>query len=839
MPRTNLPHIVVSNRKDAKSYQSVGRGGGKQKRPSIGNKSAHIQSLISKFDRSSRSAHREREARLAASLPSKDGIYLRIRSFPGHKLSYRKLELKSVNIRVLHHQIVSKEEGEIEEAVIYIPFGGIQRFLSRLEDYRRDIEGEKKDNPAQKDLIEYIASIEAAVLDQFWQDPRDKKPTQDMVWVEVWIWTDDLTSDEGRSERLNGVRDICRRLQIEVKGEDLHFVERSVMMVYANEAVLIELLKSSDFISEFRLAKSIVQFFADLEPEDQQEACQNLLGRVEIDENAGEISVTILDKGVNREHPLLKPFLQRDDRHTINPDWGKGDDDGHGTEMAGLAIYGDLGSALQITEPIYVGHILESSKFLPPRGNNSKELYGDYTKQAISLPAIQAQDRKRIVNMAVTADDDIDRGRPSSWSAAVDDICHNEGLLFMVSAGNNENRDLWNLYPKGNLLAPVQDPGQAWNAVTVGAYTQLSQLNDPDLQNYKVVAENGQLSPFSTTGNEFESQWPVKPDVVFEGGNLMKAPDGFISAGEDELSILTTAHEIDKRLFATTWATSAATARASDFTARLQRAYPEFWPETIRGLMIHSAEWTQGMEDQFEELGIDLNKKSGYHKALKVFGYGVPSFQKARHSADNSLSLIAESEIQPFIKEKGESPKFNELHIYELPWPKEELLALAETEVELKVTLSYYIEPMPGSRGNKDKYRYASHQLEFQVSNPGENVEEFSLRMGEKLEDENYRDARKRISHGENRWIYGVNSRNSGSIHSDRMKMTGAEMADCNLVAVYPKTGWWYTRNSQKKYNSTTRYSLIIGLSTPEEDVDLYTPVSTQIEMPIDIEIET
>ncbi|MGF1670895.1 MAG: S8 family peptidase [Balneolaceae bacterium] len=838
MPRTNLPHIVVSNRKNTKPYQSVGRGGGKQKRPSIADKSAHIQSLIRRFNRVYRTALREKDTRLAESLPARDGIYLRIRSFADHKLSYKKLELKRVNIRVLHHRTVREEEGEIEEAVIFIPFDGIQRFLSRLEDYRRDIETENRDNPAQKDLVEYIASIETAVLHQFWQDPIDKKPAQDMVWVEVWIWTDDLTSDEERSKRLNGVREICRRLQIEVKEEDLHFAERSVMMVNANEIVLTELLKSSEYISEFRLAKSAVQFFADLEPEDQREACQNLLDRIEIDENAGEISVTILDKGVNREHPLLNSFLQRDDRHSINPEWGKGDDDGHGTEMAGLAIFGNLGSAIESTEPVYVGHILESSKFLPPRGKNPKELYGDFTKQAISLPTIQARDRKRIVNMSVTADDDIDRGSPSSWSAAVDEICHNEGLLFMVSAGNNDIRALWELYSTGNLLAPVQDPGQAWNAITVGAYTQLSQLTDPDLVNHEVVADNGQLSPFSTTGNEFESQWPVKPDVVFEGGNLMRAPDGFISAGEDDLSILTTSHEIDKRLFSTTWATSAASAQASAFAAKLQRAYPDFWPETIRGLMIHSAEWTQGMKDQFDELGIDLSRKSGYHKALKIFGYGVPSLHKAKHSADNSLSLIAESEIQPFINENGKL-RFNELHIYQLPWPKEELLALADTEVELKVTLSYYIEPMPGSRGNKDKYRYASHQLEFQVSEPGDDVESFSLRMGEKLDNEDFRDTQKRISHREDRWEYGVNSRNSGSLHSDRMKMTAAEMADCNLIAVYPKTGWWYTRNSQKKYNSTTRYSLIIGLSTPSAEVDLYTPVSTQIEMPVEIDINT
>ncbi|CAN5237813.1 hypothetical protein BH23BAC3_BH23BAC3_27770 [soil metagenome] len=164
MPRTNLPHIVVSNRKDAKPYQSTGRPGG-SRRPAIRNKLSHVRSLIRRFDRVRRVATTEKRRREAVSLPARDGIYLRVRSFAGHRLSYEKLELKSVNIRVLHHRTVSEEVGEIEEAVIYIPSDGIQRFLNRLEAYRRDIEKEKTEKPAQKDLIEYIASIESAVLD--------------------------------------------------------------------------------------------------------------------------------------------------------------------------------------------------------------------------------------------------------------------------------------------------------------------------------------------------------------------------------------------------------------------------------------------------------------------------------------------------------------------------------------------------------------------------------------------------------------------------------------------------------------------------------------------------
>ena len=52
--------------------------------------------------------------------------------------------------------------------------------------------------------------------------------------------------------------------------------------------------------------------------------------------------------------------------------------------------------------------------------------------------------------------------------------------------------------------------------------------------------------------------------------------------------------------------TSPATALASRMAARLISAYPDYWPETIRGLMVHSARWTPAMEQACEPL---LNDK--------------------------------------------------------------------------------------------------------------------------------------------------------------------------------------------------------------------------------------
>ena len=75
-----------------------------------------------------------------------------------------------------------------------------------------------------------------------------------------------------------------------------------------------------------------------------------------------------------------------------------------------------------------------------------------------------------------------------------------------------------------NDLEPVDDPAQAWNALTIGAFTEKVDIIDPDFADYTPIAPAGELSPRSRTSVIWDRQWPVKPDVVFEGGNL--AHDG-------------------------------------------------------------------------------------------------------------------------------------------------------------------------------------------------------------------------------------------------------------------------------------------------------------------------
>jgi len=166
--------------------------------------------------------------------------------------------------------------------------------------------------------------------------------------------------------------------------------------------------------------------------------------------------------------------------------------------------------------------------------------------------------------------------------------------LFLVSAGNTNQNLFGNCDYLETCHLPeneIESPAQAWNAICVGAYTEKNVL--PPGQPGVAVAPVGDLSPSSRTAS-WLSHWPIKPDVVLEGGNwLVNGPPPPL--GHSALSLLTTDHRFPLRAFTTCAETSAATALAARAITLLWSDYPKLWPETIRALFVSSARWTKQM----------------------------------------------------------------------------------------------------------------------------------------------------------------------------------------------------------------------------------------------------
>ena len=837
MATDRFQHIMLEGPSNQEEFTSIPKRGNRQRIPSR-NRASHSAFVRRKLEQ----ALKEPDGDRTAMHVDRNGVYIEFISDPNADLVTKSLEdlrskkIRLLNVRTIIKPFLNEDTGEFEDqdvtyATVYVAHEKKGHFFEKIQQYVE--EETPKGDPRNAPLINSIGDIRKALLvESFWQDPGVSPPADDPEWCEVWLSSD---SDDviGRFESL------LLQLQIQAKDGVVKFPERSVKVVLVNNEQLELLTTHSDDIAEYRRAKATAAFWTEMENRDQAEWVENLLARTRVEQDS-DVAVCILDTGINNGHPLIAPVLDDENCLAYDPSWGTHDHDCHGTLMAGLAAYGDLQGCLENGDRIDVRHHLESVKILPqPPEENQPNLWGYVTAQGISRVEIQSPDTKRILGMAVTVDDTRDRGRPSSWSGAVDQLAsgaddYNQ-RLFIVSAGNLTDTPTSETYPNAQTTDSVHDPAQAWNALTVGAYTNLIDIHDESLDGYEPLASQGELSPFSTSSSLWEDKWPIKPEIVMEGGNAVCDEHGQALTCDD-LSLLSTWWQPTESHFSPFHATSAAAAQAAWFAAQLQCEYPHIWPETIRALMVHSANWTDALKRQF----LADDSKTSYAQLLRICGYGVPDLERALYSAKNSLTLISQAELQPFDKkpkEKGSGYQTKDMHLYELPWPKEVLLGLPpETEVQMRITLSYFVEPGPGEIGWKDRYRYASHVLRFDVNSPGESQVEFMKRINKaaREEDEEKPDTESPRDH----WKIGSNARHKGSIHSDIWDGTAAELASSNLVAVYPAQGWWRLRSHLGRAERKTRYALIVSITTPEETVDIYTPVATELGITVPVEIE-
>ncbi|MCC5841858.1 MAG: S8 family peptidase [Opitutales bacterium] len=784
---------------------------------------AHAQFLKRKLEEAWKTA----EQQVAVTHSERTGSYLEFKCDPGAAFVIKSLEdLRSKKVRLMNIREVVENDAIVTYATVYIAHEKKGHFFKKLEKYLRE--------DGKTELINRLTDIRSALLvESFWTDNRELSPIPGLEkeFIEVWLSSD---APEARAS----FQAVCQKLEIEETSENLVFPERQVVVVKANKAALENLTLHFDQIAEYRRAKETAAFWLELETAEQASWVEHLRERLKVDV-ASKVSVCILDTGVNRKHPLIEPLLATDDCHTVEHAWASDDHKGHGTLMAGVCGFGDLKAALDSSEAIQISHKLESVKILPPRGSNPPHLWGDVTKQALYIAEIAQNERKRVLCLAITATDDRDRGRPSSWSGLVDKLASgaDDGIqrLFIIAAGNAGSvSDVIANYPDALTLESVHDPAQSWNALTVGAFTELSRLTDAQLNGYDPLAAPGGISPFTSTSSTWDDKWPLKPDVLMEGGNLAVDRKGAYDESDD-LCVISTYHDTTKRLLEGFNMTSAATAKAAWMAAQIQAKYPELWPETVRGLIVHSAQWTDKLCEQF--LNTRKPSKTEIKRLIRICGWGVPSLERALASTKNNLTLFAESTIQPFTK--GSSGyKANEMHLYSIPWPKEELLGLPpETVVTMRVTLSYFVEPSPGEIGWKDRYRYMSHGLRFELNAPGETHERFLSRISSAIERDD--DDNEQNASTSDFWLLGSDARHKGSLHSDIWcKGSAQDLADSNYLAIFPIKGWWSTRKHLHKGESDCRYSLIVSIQTPAPEVDLYTPVSTQIGIPTPVQIE-
>ena len=312
-------------------------------------------------------------------------------SFPDIDLAFESLSREKSGIELLNvRRDDSRAEGEVTQATVFVPDGKITHFEDLIRDYvdqKKDARGHPRDNQR---LVDAILRIRAATLRALWTDTSEF-PSEDegALWWEVW-----LPAGKDRQGVLSGFRARVEAMEpgfaaaiesnnsmdtqtvdasMRVAEGQIYFPERTVILVHASVTQMQQSILLLNSIAELRRARDTAEFIDSLLPDEQQEWLDNLIARSIYPLEGDTVPhVCLLDTGVNRGHRLLEPALAASDVHTVQPSWGTDDGDGHGTEMAGLALAGNLLEHLVTGDTIHFPHRLESVKLLPFDGANGE-----------------------------------------------------------------------------------------------------------------------------------------------------------------------------------------------------------------------------------------------------------------------------------------------------------------------------------------------------------------------------------------------------------------------------------------------------------------------------------
>jgi hypothetical protein len=838
IPPHDRPHFRIERFLTAPRYVSPRTG--RTERPLSGDRREQAVRLVSELSVAFIAARERVAARAVATRRKSPGVYVELHSQPGKAIP----ELTWVK-KGLRLGAVRPSEEDTQVGTLFIPDKSRHFLEEKLRSYGEDVTTAGK--VPNRDRFENLASIYPATVLSLWADSRALPSDEDAkLWWECWTWRD-------RVEELRGV---SQELGFDRSDHSLRFPDLEIILVRGSISQMQDMITLTSSIERLRFASDSPVFFTTTVERQQLPWVEDLAGRI-VAAPVDSPAVCLLDTGVAREHPLIEKSLAAADCQTVDPAWGVDDSHptGHGTNMAGSILFSDLTYPLGDQENLPIEFVLESVKLIPPPGflPTDAENYGSITQSAVSVAEINAPARARTFCMAVT-NLDVSGEQPTSWSASLDQLCSgntSEGgdpgepkRLFCVSAGNIA--DHYGAEDYEDLTEfPIEDPAQAWNALTVGGFTNKTEIHPEDpYASWSAFADAGRLSPYSrVTTDWIHGRTPIKPEVVFEAGNRALSPaQNELLSGVASLSLLTTARDFLTEPLTTFWATSPATAQAAGMAASLNAHDRSWWPETIRALMVHSALWTNWMQEQMDQCA----GKTERLVLLRQFGYGVPSLGRALASAENDLFMIAQAELAPFFREGSRkegkdvlsAPKFNEMHLYSLPWPVHSLQELGAQGVELRVTLSYFVEPNLGNRASTVPPRYRSCGLRFHMKRLNETNAQFQARLNELARN----DENMTLPPEEDPdWLFGAKSIAAGSVHCDIWKGAAASLALRDLIAIVPVAGWWKDRVGARRYDSKIRYSMVVSITTADRKTELYSEVQQRISaaVPIAVSVET
>jgi len=346
--------------------------------------------------------------------------------------------------------------------------------------------------------------------------------------------------------------------------------------------------------------------------------------------------ILIMDSGIV-EHPILKPairevFAAATKRSTRIRSDRPNDDEGHGTMVSSIALYGDVEKCR--LEKTFTPEIKISSSKILFKDATGMPIYDEdeLVEQQLkySVEKIKStQPKCKVINLSIGNPEKsvYDAKKQFILANVIDELAFRyDDLIFVVAAGNNYELLHGGTYPKHLLTnsrtVRITDPGTSAHAITVGS-----------LRNYdNEINMNKAIYPsiFTRIGPGYKDM--IKPELTEFGGDRKH---DIIGAHYDFLH---------GNPFAKDAGTSMSTPMISHHLAKLMNRFPNAKRNLIKALLIASAEIPENKPSPIPKLMKSGNGKP-WIQNLNIYGYGKPIFENAIFSDDKRVLLKHEGKI--------------------------------------------------------------------------------------------------------------------------------------------------------------------------------------------------
>ncbi len=452
-------------------------------------------------------------------------------------------------------------------------------------------------------------------------------------------------------------------------------------------------------------------------------------------------AIAILDSGILSNHPLLEkavgdeiavPLLSTDRIREDKPQ----DDVGHGTKVAGIALYGDIKGCIEDKTFQPEIWILSAKVMFKEEDRESGEIFATYDESELLEHQLKTAVKYFTGNYHNCKVFNISFGdsykkmfggkRQFALATLIDELAKELDIVFVISAGNLdlESAGFPEKYPEYLIeekeAVKVIDPASSAYALTVGAISQ--EFGPSQRNNVNILfspAKTNYPSPFTCVGPGYRGM--IKPELVEEGGNIIFSPSEPQRMKDIGGKLIVLSHRWleDGKPFTVVHGTSFSAPKVAHYIARLFNQFPEYSPNLIKALLIASAEIPPDNPGPLNEITFN-DSDTKLMDLLKIYGYGKPNFAVAKSSDLNHVLLQGENKI-----------KVDGVHLYYFYLPRNFIDTPGKREISVVLV---YNPPI-----RRNRIDYMGLNMEFHLFKNAEIEEVLSgyktIQIGDELED--------------------------------------------------------------------------------------------------------